>query len=160
FGLYPGGKKAIVPDLTVAFWQYMQEEAGNELFSCQGAGFFAVFFSVQVRKGDCFFIHCQYPVVANGNLMGIPAQVFHYGGRLAKGFFGIDHPLFFVKSLLELPEMILMLQLFDLSLQAQIPCLIVADELFHKLSLESFGQCLHMEEELSAAFGVLPFSIR
>ncbi len=95
---------SVMAYLHEAFGQDVQGKAPDKL----GVGEFhcllpAVFPVVLVGKGDGAFPHFEYPVVGDGDLVGVPSQVFHDRSRSAKGPFGIYHPRFFEELVPECP---------------------------------------------------------
>ena len=78
--------------------QQVQAEPPEEFHGRQGHRFFPpTFFVVFPIKGHRFFRHAFYPVVRNGGLVRVPAQVFDHRPRARERALGIDHPFLSVQ---------------------------------------------------------------
>ena len=84
-------------DPDKSFWKNMQAEPSKELSDLQQHHFFFVIAVITPAKTNAGGINIEQPVVADCCLMRIPAKIFHYLNGSTKGFFGIYHPLVFIK---------------------------------------------------------------
>lgn len=93
-GFVPGSQEAIVADTNKSVGEDVGSKPAKELHTVQGQLFvFSASLVIFVVKRDCAFIDVDEPVIGDGDLVGIPAQVFHDSFGRSKGAFGIDHPL-------------------------------------------------------------------
>ena len=88
-----GTQKTIMPDPGKSTIEDVQGEAADKLCFGQPADHFSTSFSIILgRKGDRMLVYGHDPVVADGDFMTVPAQVFDDLPGAAKGSPGIDHP--------------------------------------------------------------------
>ena len=77
----------------------MHQKTPDKLLHTQGHHFFLiVVLAVLISEGDPAIGDGQDAPVADGDAMGVPAEVFEYLGRAPHRGFGIDHPTRFIQA--------------------------------------------------------------
>ena len=138
----------------------MQQKTADELFRRQDHCLFLVIIGpIQVSKSDTVFVNVLNPVIGDGNLMGISCQVLDDRIRIFERLFSMHYPIGFVELFLQLPEVLMLFQMTDLSSQGQLFSFVKFNELLKHLTPEGLSQCCDMKQEITFAFGAFPFSI-
>ena len=149
-----------MPDLTETSGQYMKQKTAYELFGRQHHCLFLVIAgSIQVGKGDTVFVNVFNPVIGDRDLVGITRQVFEDRIRVFEWLFGMYYPIGFIELFLQLPEVVILFQMADLSLQGQLIGFVKHDELLEKFPPKCLGNGSIIKQEVSSAFGALPIAI-
>ena len=144
-------------DFTETPGQDMQQKTVDELFSRKYHSFFPVIVGpVQIGKGDTIFINSFNPVIGDRDLVRVTCQIFDHRIRIFERIFRMHNPVGFVELFLQLPEVVILFQMTDLSLQGQLFGFVKLDELFEKFTPECIGYSSVIKQEVSVAFGVFP----
>jgi len=99
------GEQAIAADSHEAFWQYMQEEAAEEVHGVESHD--ALLAAVRIiapEKADALSVEGGDAVVADGHAMGVAAEVTQHVFRSAEGRLGMDVPFLFAELVDQLFE--------------------------------------------------------
>lgn len=113
FGLAPVIQKAIVANLLETGWEHMHQVAADEFCMFQG--------DIPARptrltapggEDNLLFINRNNAAVGDGDLMGIPAEVFHGIAKSVEGFFDVGTPVLFIKTIAEFRPFIRIPELF------------------------------------------------
>ena len=94
-GAPPVGEEAEVADADEALGEQMQQEAAQELIQRYGHQFlFVVVSRVAPTKSDLVVGKRDQAMVGDGHAMGVAAQILEHILGAAKGWFGVDDPVF------------------------------------------------------------------
>lgn len=89
------GQDAVVPDAGKSLGQDVEGEPPEELSCFQLTGFpFSLLPVVLYREADLSVLEAQYAVITDGDLVGVPAQVFFHLPGTEEGPFAVDDPFF------------------------------------------------------------------
>jgi hypothetical protein len=87
-------KKSELPDANEASRQNVERKPAQKLARRQRH--LTLFVAVSIvfpAKGNVLTVECQQPVVADGNPVGVAAEILKYLAGSAERGLGIDHPL-------------------------------------------------------------------
>ena len=91
-GLLAAGEDAVMPDAHKTPGQDVLRKAADELHRRQLHYLVAAVAVVLVTEAHTVFVNGQEPMVADGDLVRVSAQVIDHRTRRGKGPLGIDHP--------------------------------------------------------------------
>ena len=146
-----------MPDFTEALGQDMQQKTVYELLWRKQHGFlFVVVGSIQISEGDPVIIYSFNPVIGDRDLVRVTCQVFDDRIRILERIFRMHNPIGFIELFLQLPKIVILFQVADLSLQSQLFGFVKRYELLEKFAPECLGYSSVIKQEVPAAFGALP----
>lgn len=83
-----------MPDSDKPVWHNMAQEPADKLPAFYLDVFlFIAIVSVEISKAYMRIAYSLYPVIAYGNFVGVPPEIFQYGFRTFERFFAIDNPV-------------------------------------------------------------------
>lgn len=71
----------------------MLTKPAQKLDSVEGHDLLAIVTVVAPSESYTVVVDGKQPVIRDGDLMGVPAEVFNHGGRTGKRLLGVDHPI-------------------------------------------------------------------
>ena len=136
----------------IARRQNMEEESSDKLVCLERHGFLAVLVCIiPPSEGDISVSDGEEAVIADGDSMGIPAEVLKDAPGAIKGRFAIDDPLLRVEMPQEGLEVSWILEMTETGGKDKIPSLKAIFEEAKELTPEQCRHDPHGKEEIFAA---------
>ena len=89
------GQEAEVPDADEATWEYVLKETTDEVWRREGEQSLAIAVAtVAIAEGHAAILEGDQALVADGDAVGVAAQVLEHLSRTGHGRLAVDHPVF------------------------------------------------------------------
>ena len=131
-------------DFHKPFGQNMHRKSSDKLCVAQNHLLFDAFLTVIfVIERYCFIINSPNSTIADGDFVGVSAQIFHHRFWASKRLFGVNYPRFFPQIL---PDFWIFFKVFNF-------------QFLTKFSPENFTQSLYRKQKFTVIFDVFPSSV-